>query len=144
MKKLIILIFTVIMGIILYTCSSPTAVEGIDSSTVSSSSVYYSSTPIFNGGTGNSSVYLGVQISSAENITIGFYSIGTSATNAIGSVETITSTGTNTISGAYPVINFQNGVISGTINISDQRQIKVTFQLNNSPYIRMQDVVCKN
>lgn len=143
MKKLIILIFTVIMGIILYTCSSPTAVEGIDGSTVSSS-VYYSSTPIFNGGTGNSSVYLGVQISSAENITIGFYSIGTSATNAIGSVETITSQGTNTISGAYPVINFQNGVISGTINISDQRQIKVTFQLNNSPYIRMQDVVCKN
>lgn len=143
MKKLIILIFTVIIGIILYTCSSPTAVEGIDSSTVSSS-VYYSSTPIFNGGTGNNSVYLGVQISSAENITIGFYSIGTSATNAIGSVETITSTGTNTISGAYPVINFQNGVISGTINISDQSQIKVTFQLNNSPYIRMQDVVCKN
>lgn len=143
MKKLIILIFTVIMGIILYTCSSPTAVEGIDSSTVSSS-VYYSSTPIFNGGTGNNSVYLGVQISSAENITIGFYSIGTSATNAIGSVETITSQGTNTISGAYPVINFQNGVISGTINISDQSQIKVTFQLNNSPYIRMQDVVCKN
>lgn len=143
MKKLIILIFTVIIGIILYTCSSPTAVEGIDSSTVSSS-VYYSSTPIFNGGTGNNSVYLGVQISGAENITIGFYSIGTSATNAIGSVETITSQGTNTISGAYPVINFQNGVISGTINISDQSQIKVTFQLNNSPYIRMQDVVCKN
>lgn len=143
MKKLIILIFTVIIGIILYTCSSPTAVEGIDSSTVSSS-VYYSSTPIFNGGTGNNSVYLGVQISGAENITIGFYSIGTSTTNAIGSVETITSQGTNTISGAYPVINFQNGVISGTINISDQSQIKVTFQLNNSPYIRMQDVVCKN
>lgn len=142
MKKLIILIFTVIMGIILYTCSSPTAVEGIDGTTVSSS-VFYSSTPIFNGGTGNSSVYLGVQISSAENISIGFYSIGT-ATNVIGAAETITSTGTNTISGAYPVINFQNGVISGTINISDQNQIKVTFQLNNSPYIRMQDVVCKN
>lgn len=143
MKKLIILIFTVIIGIILYTCSSPTAVEGIDSSTVSSS-VFYSSTPIFNGGTGNNSVYLGVRITNAESISIGFYSIGTNGTNAIGSVETITSTGTNTISGAYPVINFQNGVISGTINISDQRQIKVTFQLNNSPYIRMQDVVCKN
>lgn len=145
MKKLMILIFTIIMAIALYTCSSPTAVEGIDSTTVNLGSTFYSTTAIFNGGTGNSSLYLGVTISNAESISIGFYSSNsTTAATLIGTAESITSSGTNTISGVYPVINFQNGVISGTINISDQNQIKVTFQQNNSPYARMQDVVCKN
>lgn len=123
----------------LYACKSPVA---IDTSTLppelKNICTYYSSIPVIS--SDSASTYLGVSVNlSAPIITIGFVSnnIGTSV---IG--NTIDSTDTNTISGTYPNIIFQNDDISGTITFFDTNQLKITFQQNNSPYFKMRDVIC--
>lgn len=136
MKRLIFLIFTIICGIILYTCASPLAVEGLQEG----AGTYYSSKPIINGGTGGQSTYLGVTVGSTS-ITIGFASANTTGTTVTG--DTINSAGTNTISGTYPNISFQDGIMSGTIKFTGEDQLKITFQQRIYPYLKMWDVVCE-
>ena len=140
MKRLIYLISLIIYAVILYTCKSPV---GIDATTIPNGvgDYYYSSMPIISQ---SGSTYLGVNVSlntATPSITIGFANTN-SGTNIAG--DPISSTGnTNIISGTYPNISFQNGVLSGTITFFDTNQLKITFQQNNSPYFKMQDVICK-
>lgn len=142
MNKLIFFI-TIICGIILYTCRSPVAVQGLAESS-STGKTYYSSIAVIAGN--SQSTFLGVNVASAESITIGF-ATGTDRNAVIASGiiggDAINSAGTNTISGTYPNISFHNGVLSGTITFLDDTQLKITFQQNNSPYFKMQDVICK-
>ena len=143
MNRLILFALTIICGVILYTCVSPVAAQGLTESQ-STGKIYYSSVAVI---AGSSSTFLGVNVASAESITIGFVTAADKTTAAgidlttIG--DTINSTGTNKISGTYPNISFQDGVLSGTITFLDDSQLKITFQQNNSPYFKMQDVICK-
>lgn len=140
MKRLIFLIFTIICGIILYTCASPLGVDTLPST---ARDTFYSSKPIISG-TANST-YLGVDIDqsgSQTTITIGFTSGKNAPTAANG--DTITSSiETNTISGTYPNISFQDGIMSGTIKFTGEDQLKITFQQRIYPYLKMWDVVCE-
>ncbi|TKZ35979.1 hypothetical protein [Brachyspira catarrhinii] len=142
MNKLILFALTIICGIILYTCVSPVAAQGLAESSAPNNT-YYSSVAVIAGS--SSSTFLGVRVDSAESITIGFVTAASRAalanTNLTG--DTIDSTGTNRISGTYPNISFQDGVLSGTITFLDDSQLKITFQQNNSPYFKMRDVICK-
>ena len=132
MKKLIFLIFTIICGIILYTCASPLMVDGLPSD------IYYSSKPIINGTT---ATYLAVNVSSTS-IQVGFSDGNNMGTNpeivTVNDVEN-----GNAISGTYPNISFQNGLISGTIRFISDEQIKISFQQRIYPYTKMWDVVCE-
>ena len=141
MNRLIFFALTIICGIIVYTCASPLAVQGLTESS-STGKTYYSSVAVITGS--SQSTFLGVNVASAESITIGFVT-AQNRNSIAGSVlgDTIESAGTNTISGTYPNISFQNGVLSGTITFLDDTQLKITFQQNNSPYFKMQDVICK-
>lgn len=142
MNRLIFFALTIICGIIVYTCASPLAVQGLAESSATGKT-YYSSVAVITGS--SQSTFLGVNVASAESITIGFVTAqnrNSAATSAV-SGDTIASAGTNTISGTYPNISFQNGVLSGTITFLDDTQLKITFQQNNSPYFKMQDVICK-
>ena len=142
MNRLIFFALTIICGIIVYTCASPLAVQGLAESSATGKT-YYSSVAVITGS--SQSTFLGVNVASAESITIGFVTAqnrNSAAASAV-SGDTIASTGTNTISGTYPNISFQNGVLSGTITFLDDTQLKITFQQNNSPYFKMQDVICK-
>ena len=136
MKKLIFLIFTIICGIILYTCASPLMVDGLQSNN------FYSSKPIIVGSTAADDIFLCVQIASSS-IEVGF-AFGNTGT--IESPETVNindvETG-NAISGTYPNISFQNGIISGTIRYISDEQIKISFQQRIYPYTKMWDVVCE-
>lgn len=131
MKRLIFLIFTVICGIILYTCASPLMVDGLPSDT------YFSRKSVMN------EIFLGVTVNSSK-IVIGFTAQGTdpnendAETVSINDVET-----GNAISGTYPNISFQNGLISGTIRFISDEQIKISFQQRIYPYTKMWDVVCE-
>ena len=140
MKRLIFLIFTIICGIILYTCASPL---GVDALPDTAKSAFYSSKPIM--GSGNNATYLGVSISQTGNQTtiyIGFSANNTATTFTDG--DNITSSiETNTISGTYPNISFQNGIMSGTIKFTGEDQLKITFQQRIYPYLKMWDVVCE-
>lgn len=137
MKRLIFLIFTIICGIILYTCASPLAVEGLQEG----AGTYYSSKPIM--GSGTSTTYLGVSVTSTS-ITIGFTTDNTTGTVTGGTTgDRIDSAGTNTISGTYPNISFQDGIMSGTIKFTGEDQLKITFQQRIYPYLKMWDVVCE-
>lgn len=137
MKRLIFFVFTVLTSTILYTCVSPLAVEGLPFN----NATFYSKPIISSGG---NNTYLGVQVS-ARQIQIGF-ATGTSTTPPnpnMNQPETINnSNGTNIISGVYPIINFQNGVMSGTITFIDEYELKITFQQHNFPYFKMWDVIC--
>ena len=142
MISLIFFALTIICGIIVYTCASPVAVQGLAESSATGKT-YYSSVAVITGS--SQSTFLGVNVASAESITIGFVTAqnrNSAAASAV-SGDTIASGGTNTISGTYPNISFQNGVLSGTITFLDDTQLKITFQQNNSPYFKMQDVICK-
>ena len=142
MNRLIFFVLTIICGIIVYTCASPVAVQGLAESSATGKT-YYSSVAVIAGS--SQSTFLGVNVASAESITIGFVTAqnrNSAAASAV-SGDTIASGGTNTISGTYPNISFQNGVLSGTITFLDDTQLKITFQQNNSPYFKMQDVICK-
>ena len=142
MKRLIFLIFTIICAAILYTCASPLGVDALPSTAIGS---FYSSKPIINGGTGGNSTYLGINITQSGSLTrinIGF-SGGNSGTFSSGD-EISSSIETNTISGTYPNISFQNGLISGTIKFTGEDQLKITFQQRIYPYLKMWDVVCEN
>lgn len=142
MNRLIFFALTIICGIIVYTCASPLAVQGLAESSATGKT-YYSSVAVITGS--SQSTFLGVNVTSAESITIGFVTAQNrnSAAALAVSGDTIASAGTNTISGTYPNISFQNGVLSGTITFLDDTQLKITFQQNNSPYFKMQDVICK-
>lgn len=142
MNRLIFFALTIICGIIVYTCASPLAVQGLAESSATGKT-YYSSVAVITGS--SQSTFLGVNVASAESITIGFVTAQNrnSAAALAVSGDTIASAGTNTISGTYPNISFQNGVLSGTITFLDDTQLKITFQQNNSPYFKMQDVICK-
>ena len=142
MNRLIFFALTIICGIIVYTCASPLAVQGLAESSATGKT-YYSSVAVITGS--SQSTFLGVNVASAESITIGFVTAQNRNSAAASTVsgDTIASAGTNTISGTYPNISFQNGVLSGTITFLDDTQLKITFQQNNSPYFKMQDVICK-
>ena len=142
MNRLILFALTIICGVILYTCVSPVAAQGLTESQ-STGKTYYSSVAVIAGS--SSSTFLGVNVASAESITIGFVTVASKAALANQTLtgDTINSAGTNKISGTYPNISFQDGVLSGTITFLDDSQLKITFQQNNSPYFKMQDVICK-
>ena len=140
MNRLILFALTIICGVILYTCVSPVAAQGLTESQ-STGKIYYSSVAVI---AGSSSTFLGVNVASAESITIGFVTAADRASiTGLTGGDTINSAGTNKISGTYPNISFQDGVLSGTITFLDDSQLKITFQQNNSPYFKMQDVICK-
>ena len=132
MKRLIFFIFTIICSMILYTCVSPLAVEDLPSSAIST---FYSSKPVMS--SGGNSTYLGVTVN-RTSITIGFTTKGSTVSG-----DTVSSAGTNTISGTYPNISFQDGVMSGTIRFMNDDQLKITFQQRIYPYLKMWDVVCE-
>ena len=132
MKRLIFFIFTIICSMTLYTCISPLAVEDLPSSAIST---FYSSSPVMS--SGGNSTYFGVTVSSTS-ITIGFTTNGGTVSG-----DTVSSSGTNTISGTYPNISFQDGVMSGTIRFMNDDQLKITFQQRIYPYLKMWDVVCE-
>lgn len=138
-KKLTIsILFISIIGIILYTCSSPVAVQGL---TVNDT---FNSEAIISSSSGDKT-FLGVTVSSTS-ITLYFKSVSNAAnaTNELLGKEVISAPdGTNTISGVYPIVNFQDGAFSGTITFIDESQLKITFQQNNYPYFKMRDVTCK-
>jgi hypothetical protein len=140
-KKLTIsILFISIIGIILYTCSSPVAVQGL---TVNDT---FNSEAIISSSSGDKT-FLGVTVSSTS-ITLYFKSVSnaanaTNATNELGKEVISAPDGTNTISGVYPIVNFQDGAFSGTITFIDESQLKITFQQNNYPYFKMRDVTCK-
>lgn len=135
-KKLTIsILFISIIGIILYTCSSPVAVQGL---TVNDT---FNSEAIISSSSGDKT-FLGVTVSST-NITLSFKSVTNNATNELGKEVISAPDGTNTISGVYPIVNFQDGAFSGTITFIDESQLKITFQQNNYPYFKMRDVTCK-
>lgn len=131
----IFILFISIIGIILYTCSSPVAVQGL---TVNDT---FNSEAIISSSSGDKT-FLGVTVSSTS-ITLSFKSVTTNATNELGKEVISAPDGTNTISGVYPIVNFQDGVFSGTITFIDESQLKITFQQNNYPYFKMRDVTCK-
>lgn len=136
-KRLTIsILFISIIGIILYTCSSPVAVQGltVNNDTFNSEAIISSSS----GG----KTFLGVTVSSTS-ITLSFKSVTNAATNELGKEVISAPDGTNTISGVYPIVNFQDGAFSGTITFIDESQLKITFQQNNYPYFKMRDVTCK-
>lgn len=136
-KRLTIsILFISIIGIILYTCSSPVAVQGL---TVNDT---FNSEAIISSSSGDKT-FLGVTVSST-NITLSFKSVTNAAnTNELGKEVISAPDGTNTISGVYPIVNFQDGAFSGTITFIDESQLKITFQQNNYPYFKMRDVTCK-
>lgn len=129
------ILFISIIGIILYTCSSPVAVQGL---TVNDT---FNSEAIISSSSGDKT-FLGVTVSSTS-ITLSFKSVTNNATNELGKEVISAPDGTNTISGVYPIVNFQDGAFSGTITFIDESQIKITFQQNNYPYFKMRDVTCK-
>ena len=131
----IFILFISIIGIILYTCSSPVAVQGL---TVNDT---FNSEAIISSSSGNKT-FLGVTVSSTS-ITLSFKSVTNNATNELGKEVISAPAGTNTISGVYPIVNFQDGAFSGTITFIDESQLKITFQQNNYPYFKMIDVTCK-
>lgn len=129
------ILFISIIGIILYTCSSPVAVQGLTVNDTFNSEAIISSS---SGG----KTFLGVTVSSTS-ITLSFKSVTNNATNELGKEVISAPDGTNTISGVYPIVNFQDGAFSGTITFIDESQLKITFQQNNYPYFKMRDVTCK-
>lgn len=131
----IFILFISIIGIILYTCSSPVAVQGL---TVNDT---FNSEAIISSSSGDKT-FLGVTVSSTS-ITLSFKSVTSNATNELGKEVISAPDGTNTISGVYPIVNFQDGAFSGTITFIDESQLKITFQQNNYPYFKMRDVTCK-
>lgn len=131
----IFILFISIIGIILYTCSSPVAVQGL---TVNDT---FNSEAIISSSSGDKT-FLGVTVSSTS-ITLSFKSVTNNATNELGKEVISAPDGTNTISGVYPIVNFQDGAFSGTITFIDESQLKITFQQNNYPYFKMKDVTCK-
>ncbi len=138
-KRLTIsILFISIIGIILYTCSSPVAVQGL---TVNNDT--FNSEAIISSSSGDKT-FLGVTVSSTS-ITLSFKSVTNAATttNELGKEVISAPDGTNTISGVYPIVNFQDGAFSGTITFIDESQLKITFQQNNYPYFKMRDVTCK-
>ena len=138
-KRLTIsILFISIIGIILYTCSSPVAVQGL---TVNNDT--FNSEAIISSSSGDKT-FLGVTVSSTS-ITLFFKSVTNAAntTNELGKEVISAPDGTNTISGVYPIVNFQDGAFSGTITFIDESQLKITFQQNNYPYFKMRDVTCK-
>ena len=136
-KRLAIsILFISIIGIILYTCSSPVAVQGL---TVNNDT--FNSEAIISSSSGDKT-FLGVTVSSTS-ITLSFKSVTNAATNELGKEVISAPDGTNTISVVYPIVNFQDGAFSGTITFIDESQLKITFQQNNYPYFKMRDVTCK-
>ncbi|WP_432631935.1 hypothetical protein [Brachyspira sp.] len=131
MKRLIFLIFTLICGIILYTCASPLMVDSLPTDT------YYSSKAIMN------DIFLGVNVTSSQ-IIVGFTAKGTTPNTSDAETVSITDSETgNAISGTYPNISFQNGLISGSIRFISDEQIKISFQQRIYPYTKMWDVICE-
>lgn len=127
MNKLIFLILTVLCATILYTCTSPLAVENLPQGVFKSRAIV------------GSNICLGVTVSNQNQaIKIGFM---TNTNSGFISPEIIPR-GTDTITGYYPIINFQNGAVSGTITFIDESELKITFQNHNSPYFKMWDVIC--
>lgn len=138
MKRLIFLIFTIICAAILYTCASPLAVDALPQE---ARSTFYSSKPVM--GSGTAATYLGVTVNSAQ-IVIGFVSRTTPPTANDDETVNVNDVETgNAISGTYPNISFQNGLISGTIRFISDEQIKISFQQRIYPYTKMWDVVCE-
>lgn len=133
----IFILFISIIGIILYTCSSPVAVQGL---TVNDT---FNSEAIISSSSGDKT-FLGVTVSSTNiTLSLSFKSVTNNATNELGKEVISAPDGTNTISGVYPIVNFQDGAFSGTITFIDESQLKITFQQNNYPYFKMRDVTCK-
>ena len=131
MKRLIFLIFTLICGIILYTCASPLMVDALPQEAIST---FYSSKPVMN------DIYLGVNVQNTE-ISIGFVGAGETPSDEIVNINDVENG--NAISGTYPNISFQNGLISGTIRFISDEQIKISFQQRIYPYTKMWDVICE-
>ena len=113
-KRLTIsILFISIIGIILYTCSSPVAVQGL---TVNNDT--FNSEAIISSSSGDKT-FLGVTVSSTS-ITLSFKSVTNATTNELGKEVISAPDGTNTISGVYPIVNFQDGAFSGTITFIDE------------------------
>ena len=138
MKRLIFLIFTIICSMILYTCVSPLAVKGLAENGINGIN-YFSKSVL-------GEAILGVSVSSSQ-ILIGFVD-GSQTQPSSPSLDDEVVYATdgingNGISGVYPNVNFQNGVISGTIKFIDSNQLKITFEQRIYPYMKMWDVVCE-
>ena len=141
-KRLIIFVLLIsIIGILLYTCSAPTAVEGLTAAGGSGQN-FVSEAVI--PGTGGSSTFL-VVTPSSTSIAIALKSAANAAAAAAAATEigqeTITSS-SNQISGVYPYVNFQGGGYSGAITFLNEEKIKITFQQHDYPYFKMRDVIC--
>ena len=142
-KRLIIFVLLIsIIGILLYTCSAPTAVEGLTAA--GGSGTAFVSEAVIPGGTGGNSTFL-VVTPNPTSIAISLRSAASAAdaattTTTIGT-ETITSS-SNQISGVYPYVNFQGGGYSGAITFLNEEKIKITFQQHDYPYFKMRDVIC--
>ena len=141
-KRLIIFVLLIsIIGILLYTCSAPTAVEGLTAAG-GSGTAFVSEAVI--PGTGGSSTFL-VVTPSSTSIAIALKSAANAAAAAAAATEigqeTITSS-SNQISGVYPYVNFQGGGYSGAITFLNEEKIKITFQQHDYPYFKMRDVIC--
>lgn len=91
------------------------------------------------------SAYLWVNLTSGDNSTIQLR-FGEEANPPQGTGEQIKYDGTiNNISPTDKTSNsyaFQNGTVSGIIEILSETQIKVTFSRNISPYLKINNVVC--
>ena len=122
----------------LYTCVSPLAVKGLAENGINSIT-YFSKSVL-------GEAILGVSVSSSQ-ILIGFVDGSqTQPSSPSTDDEVVYATdgiNGNGISGVYPNVNFQNGVISGTIKFIDSNQLKITFEQRIYPYLKMWDVVCE-
>ena len=123
---------------ILYTCVSPLAVKGLAENGINGIS-YFSKSVL-------GEAILGVSVSSSQ-ILIGFVdgSQNQPSSPSLDDEVVYATDGINGngISGVYPNVNFQNGVISGTIKFIDSNQLKITFEQRIYPYLKMWDVVCE-
>lgn len=141
-KRLIIFVLLIsIIGILLYTCSAPTAVEGLTAA--GGSGTAFVSEAVIPGGTGNSTFLVVTPSSTSIAIALksGTDAAAAAATGTDIGTETITSS-SNQISGVYPYVNFQGGGYSGAITFLNEEKIKITFQQHDYPYFKMRDVIC--
>lgn len=126
MKKLVLLILTIICTNMVSTCSSPLGIQGnLPSGTFKSKAIIPNTT---------NAVVLCVQISN-YTIKIGLWT----NTNFINGSDDVSF---DEATGFYPTVNFQTGVMSGTLTYLDDSEIKISFQINDSPYFKMWDVIC--
>lgn len=125
MKKLVLFILLILCANMMSTCSSPLLYDAPPSGTFKSKAIIPNTT---------NAVVLCVQVSN-ETIKIGFWT----NTNFISNSDNVSF---DEAAGMYPIYNFQTSVMSGTLTYLDDSEIKISFQINDSPYFKMWDVIC--